>query len=117
MGRLYNILNTLVTKVLNLESDSGTHPAYGDYCKFRKIGKWVYVYGVSEDGYTLPGGTYRDLTTLPIGYRPSIVHRFTASAKGGTQHIFGQIDTNGVVWLYSTGATAYWEYATVFPLE
>ena len=116
MSRLYHILNTLVTKVLNLESDSGTNAAYGNYCKYRKIGKWVYVYGVSANGISLPAGAYKDLTTLPSGYRPSIVHYFNVSAMGGTQQIFGEIDTNGLVRLYSTGTTAYWEYATVFPI-
>ena len=114
-------VKALLLKVLNflqtLSYDSGEKTAYGNYCKYRRIGKWVYVWGWSANGWTISSGAYRALTTLPSGYRPKNNHYFWVGAMGGTQQIFGTIQPDGIINFYTTGTTAYWEFSTIFPLD
>ena len=100
----------LLAKVLtNLQwlSYSASDTAYLDYCKVRRVGKVVHVWGESSNGWTITQGAYRALTTLSPQFRPPQNVRFVVGAMGGTQQITGFIETTGIVYLYTTSTTAY----------
>lgn len=104
----------MLVAVQALSYDSGVQTAYGNYCKYRKVGKAVFVWGQSNNGWSIAQGGYRALTTLPVGYRPSENFYFTAGAMGGTAQITGVVNTSGVLSLYTTATTGYWTYSFMF---
>lgn len=97
------------------KSDSSWKSVYSNYCRIKKKNNIVFVKGQSSD-YGLTAGQYRAITTLPEGYRPEEVIYFTAGAMGGSAAIFGRIETDGVLYLYTNTATSYWTYSFSFPL-
>lgn len=97
------------------KSDSGWYSVYSNYCKVKRKNNIVHVIGNSTN-YGLTAGQYNAITTLPAGYRPSEQMYFSADAMGGTATIFGRLDTDGILYLYTNTATSYWTYSFSFPL-
>ena len=107
----------LLTKVLtNLQwlSYSASENAYNNYCKVRRVGKVVHVWGESSNGWTITQGAYRALTTLSPQFRPPQNVRFVCGALGGTAQITGYVSTDGIVYLYTTTTTAYWNFTVTY---
>ena len=112
-------MKKLLTKMLvavQALTYTATDTAYGNYCKVRRVGKVVQVWGESSNGWSITSGGYRALTTLPAQYRPPQIVRFVCGALGGTQQITGYVNTDGVVYLYTTATTAYWNFSVTYLL-
>ena len=93
---------------------SSSEDAYGNYCKAKRVGKVVHVWGESSNGWSITSGGYRALTTLSSQFRPPQTVRFVCGALGGTQQITGYVATDGKVYLYTTSTTAYWNFTVTY---
>ena len=97
------------------KSGSSWESVYSNYCRVKKKNNIVFVKGESSD-FGLTAGQYIVIAALPEGYRPEEVIYFTAGARGGSAVIFGRIETDGVLYLYTNTSTSYWTYSFSFPL-
>ena len=104
----------LLDIIADLTYDSGVKSAYLNYCKCRRIGHVVHVWGESSNGWSITQGGYRAMTTLEAEFRPPQIVRFVCGALGGTQQITGYVDTDGIVYLYTTSTTAYWNFSVTY---
>ena len=108
------LLTKMLTAIKTVSYDSGEETVYSNYCKCRRIGKVVQVWGQSNNGWSITSGAYRALTTLPQQYRPPQEVRFVCGAVGGTSEITGYVATNGIIYLYTTSTTAYWNFSITY---
>lgn len=92
---------------------TNSQTVYGDYCKVERVGRIVNVVGQSTD-WSIPQRQYRSLATLPTWARPTNNIVATVEAYGGQNFISIMITPNGLVQLYSTGATSYWRYNVTY---
>ena len=106
-----NKVATLLQSLSYTNSDN----TYLDYCKVKRVGNVVNVWGRSTGGYNVPAGTYKALTTLPTWARPSheVVDTVEAFGNASTE-ISIQITTGGIVNLYSTAAASWWRYNVTY---
>lgn len=95
-------------------SDTGWYDVFGDLCKVRRKNGIITVIGTCSDTFGLTKD-YRALTTLPSAYRPDILIPFTGNGMGGDNHVFGKVGTDGIIYLYSTANTNYWNYSFSYP--
>ena len=110
-------MKALLSKILNSLSSAlyySEATVYGNYCKVRRTGNVVNLWGVSDGGWNIPSGSYVNLTTLPEQFRPDHNVNTVADAYGGSQHITIGINSNGIVNFYSTGSTAWWRYNVTY---
>ena len=108
----------LTTKILDtLEELSYTNfeNAYLDYCKVKRVGNVVNVWGISTGGFNVPAGSYKALTTLPTWARPDheVVDTVEAFGSASTE-ISIQIRTDGIVNLYCTTTASWWRYNVTY---
>lgn len=111
------IVKKLITKVMNslvglLYSSDDT--VYLDYCKARRRGNVVNIWGESSGGWNIPASSYASLTTLPEQFRPDRVVYDCVEAYGGTSHISIIIQPNGLVQLYCPNSIAWWRYNVTY---
>lgn len=106
LARLLNSLESLL-----YSSDS---TVYLDYCKARRRGNVVNIWGVSNGGWNIPASSYANLTTLPEQYRPDHNVYDCVEAYGGTSHISIVIQPNGLVQLYCPNSIAWWRYNVTY---
>ena len=114
-------LKKLLTKLLPVAYSSpatGWEQIYQNFTRAKRKGYVVAVTGESgSGGITLPANQYKDIATLPSQYRPSTTVAFYVDAAGGSERIFGRIWTTGVVSLYSSGQTAYWNFGVTYIVD
>ena len=103
-------------KSLNTNNTLTASTVYSGYCHALKRSGVVTVSGTSANGIQI-SNSYYALTTLPTEYRPPETVYFTGNAMGGSQHVFGYVNANGVVYLYATGVTKYWSYSVTYPVS
>lgn len=87
--------------------------------KYRKIGKIVYIAGLSQNNVTVGGDVYITIGTLPTNFKPSNRVDFTVHYIGGIHN--GQsnyIDTNGDIKMYLplNDSAEYWGFSVSFPI-
>ena len=89
------------------------------YIKYRKVGRVVFVKGLSNNGKSLTSGSYTDVGTLPAGYRPYYDrYDFTFHCQGGELWTQSAYVTNaGVIRLYHAEghAIGYWGFSLSYP--
>lgn len=111
----------MLTKLLPLaytRPTTGWEQIYQNYTIAQRKGNVVSVQGYSGgSGITLTAGGYKQITTLPSQYRPSVGVYFFVSALGGAASIFGNISPEGVVQLYSNTATPYWAFSVSYTVD
>ena len=107
-------INKTTNAIKNLVYDSGIVDVYGAYCRYRRRGNVVHVWGISSNGFNIATGDYRALTTLPSEARPSENIIFPCGALGGDAQITCRIQTDGLVSLYSTKNASYWSFSTCY---
>lgn len=84
--------------------------------KYKVKNGFVYVQGESSNVLQLPFQEYVTIGTLPEGCRPATIIIFTPNSMGGSATLYGRIEKNGDLKLYSSAVTAYWSYGFMFPL-
>ena len=104
-----------VTTLLQSLSYTNSETVYLDYCKVKRVGNVVNVWGQSTGGWSTTAGQYRALTTLPTWARPSHEVVDTVEAYGNQQYqISIQITTSGTVNFYCGDATSWWRYNVTY---
>ena len=93
----------------------GESTVYGDYCKAKRIGNVVEIWGTASD-YSI-GRSYKDLTTLPPAFRPSHYIHGTGNSVGGNTEVLVHITTAGAVQLYASADTTFWEYDITYLVD
>lgn len=88
---------------------------YGNYCKAKRIGNVVEIWGDSND-YSI-GRSYKSLTTLPQAYRPSHYVQGTGNNLGGNKEVIVHISEAGLVQLYASESTSYWEFDITYLVD
>lgn len=88
---------------------------YGNYCKAKRIGNVVEIWGTAND-YPIDS-SYKTLTTLPQAYRPSHYVQGTGNSVGGNKEVLVHISEVGLVQLYASTATSYWEYDITYLVD
>ena len=78
---------------------------------------YATIKGESYDGLKIPSGSYYDLTTLPEKYRPTGDSHFSVNPLGGSAKIFGVVQSDGTVQLYSDAEAGYWAYCFTYPVK
>ena len=107
-------INKATDAIKRLAYDSNDQLVYQNYCKYRKKGSVVHVWGQSSGGFNIATGDYRALTTLPQEARPGNEIIFPCGALGGDAQITCKISTNGIVALYSTKNASYLSFSTCY---
>ena len=105
-----------VTTLLQSLSYTNSDSAYLDYCKVRRVGNVVNIWGQSAGGWSTTAGQYKALTTLPTWARPDHEVVDTVEAFGSSTPISIQIQTNGIVNLYCANSTSWWRYNVTYLL-
>ena len=85
----------------------------------RKSG-WVSVVGWSRGYFDVGGGSYKAVTTLPEGFRPSRQTWFCYDFMGGEPAgKAAYVGTDGTVNMYAAGSEsrAYWDFDVSFPVD
>lgn len=88
---------------------------YQNYCKARRVGRVVNLWGVSDGTYNIPAGSYTSLTTLPTQFRPD--HNVTDVVEpygDGTNQVTIHIRPDGIVQLFSPQGTTWWRYNVTY---
>lgn len=112
------LLEEIIEQLRYSAPSSGWESIYSNYTKAKRKGKVVTVKGYSAGGgINLPANTYKDITTLPEKYRPTETMYLTINTLGGSSQITGQIETNGILKLYSTQATSYWAFTVSYVVD
>lgn len=89
----------------------------GGFCQYRAKNGMCTVKGNGWGDYTIPKGVYTVIGTIPEGYRPSIGQYFTGLPLGGTACVFGRIEPDGKVYLYTDADNiTYWLYSFTYPI-
>ena len=118
MKTVRELLEEIIEQLRYSAPSSGWESIYSNYTRAKRKGNVVTVRGYSAGGgLNLPANTYKDITTLPAKYRPSETIYFTVSAQGGSAQIIGEVQTNGVIKMYSSQATSYWSFTTSYVVE
>ena len=104
----------MVFLIVNGKLEKSTTPIYTPYCIAEKVGNIVTLTGRSQGEYSIKAGQYQAITTLPVGLRPSRYQFFHVTSLGGTATIFGRIDLDGIVYLYTSSNTNYWAYTVTY---
>jgi len=107
----------LLAKVMNslnglLYSSDST--VYLDYCKARRRGNVVNIWGESSGGWNIPASSYASLTTLPKQYRPDHNVYDCVEAYGGPSDISIVIQPDGLVKFYCPNSAAWWRYNVTY---
>ena len=95
---------------LNANNDIESIQLYDGYCVAYKRNGIVTITGDSSD-YRIEANKYVTLATLPEGYRPPRTMYMPVNNLGGTAVLFGRIESNGLVSLYTNEAVRYWAYS------
>ena len=95
--------------------ERGERAVYGEYCRVKRIGNVVEIWGTASD-YSI-GRSYTDLTTLPQWCRPSHVVHGTGNSVGGNNEVLVHVTTGGIVQLYASATTTYWEYDITYLVD
>lgn len=106
LARLLNSLEGLLY--------SSDDTIYLNYCKARRRGNVVNIWGESSGGWNIPASSYASLTTLPEQFRPDRVVYDCVEAYGGSSDISIAIQPNGLVQLYCPNSIAWWRYNVTF---
>lgn len=89
------------------------------YIKARRVGKQVTVVCNNGGYYLLPANEYKDVTTLPEKFRPSVNIEFTKHNMGGAPTSDSNyIHPDGRVRMYTTSSTNnYWGFSVSYPVD
>lgn len=86
------------------------------HCYAKLKNGYVTIKGESYGELEIPSRSYYDLTTLPEKYRPNGVSHFFVSNLGGGAKIFGAVNMDGKIKLYSDIESGYWAYCFTYPI-
>lgn len=107
----------LRNSALKNESFQNIYAGKEVYCRAKLKNGYTTICGSSYGTLNTAKGDYIDLTTLPEKYRPEVGYNFTVFPLGGDAKIYGVVETNGIVKLYSDVQTNYWAYSATFPAK
>lgn len=113
----------LESRLAEAEYDTGWENVYyvsdSMYVKARRVGKQVTVVGKSSGYYELPAGEYRDVTTLPEKFRPSVDIQFAKHNQGGAATADSNyVSPDGRVRMYTAeSGNRYWGFSVSYPVD